>query len=93
LRRHLQLRALAVAVFGLAGGIVTGALLSALVVDLVVLTASGGRPQPPLRLAIGWPLTLSALAVLLALGAALVVTLARRAFHSPTAGRYTEVGA
>jgi hypothetical protein len=93
LRGHLRLRALAVASFGLAGGLVTGAILSALVVDLVVLTAGAGRPQPPLRLAIGWPLLALGLAVLLGVGGALVAAISRRAFHAPTAGRYTEVGA
>jgi hypothetical protein len=93
LRTHQRLRAVAVAAFGVAGGIVTGAVLSALVVDLVVLTAAAGRPQPPLSLAVGWPLTLLGLAALLVLGGALVALITRRAFHSPTAGRYTEVGA
>jgi hypothetical protein len=93
LRTHLRLRAFAVAGFGLVGGLVTGAILSALVVDLVVLTAGAGRPQPPLRLAIGWPLVLVGLAALLVAGGALVALITRRAFHAPTAGRYTEVGA
>ena len=93
LRRHLRLRALAVASFGVAGGLVTGAILSALVVDLVVLTAGAGRPEPPLRLAVGWPVVILGLALLLTLGGALVALISRRAFHSQTAGRYTEVGA
>jgi hypothetical protein len=92
LRRHLRLRALAVAGFGIAGGLVTGAILSALVVDLVVLTAGAGRPQPPLRLAIGWPVVVAGLALLLLVGGALVTVISRRAFEAPVAGRYTEVG-
>ena len=92
LRRHLRLRALAVAAFGVAGGLVTGAVLSALVVDLVVLTAGAGRPQPPLRLAIGWPVVIAGLLLLFAVGGALVAAISRRAFHAPVAGRYTEVG-
>jgi hypothetical protein len=92
LRRHLRLRALAVGAFGVAGGLVTGAILSALVVDLVVLTAAGGHPQPPLQLVIGWPVVTGGLVALLAVGGALVVAISNRAFHSPVAGRYTEVG-
>lgn len=93
LRRHLRLRALAVGSFGVAGGLVTGAVLSALVVDLVVLTAGAGRPEPPLRLAVGWPVVILGLAALLALGGLVVTLISRRAFHAQTAGRYTEVGA
>jgi len=93
LRRHLQLRALAVAGFGLAGGLATGAILSGLVVDLVVLTAGATKPEPPLRLALGWQLVAVGLALLLALGGLVVAAITRGAFRSPTAGRYTEVGA
>jgi hypothetical protein len=93
LRRHLRLRALAVAGFGLAGGLATGAILSALAVRFVTLTASGSSPAPPLRLAIGWPLVALSLALLTVVGAILVVAITRRAFHAQTAGRYTEVGA
>lgn len=93
LRRHLRLRALAVAGFGVAGGLVTGAILSALVVDLVVLTAGAARPQPALRLALGWPVVAIGLALLVAAGGVLVAVITRRAFHAPGAGRYTEVGA
>jgi hypothetical protein len=92
LRRHLRLRALAVAGFGLAGGLATGAVLSALAVRFVVLTASGSSPAPPLRLAIGWPLVALALALFTAFGAVLVAAITRHAFHAQTAGRYTEVG-
>jgi hypothetical protein len=56
LRLHLRLRALLVAVFGLAGGIVTGAILSTLVISLVSVTASAAQPEPPLRLVLDAPL-------------------------------------
>lgn len=93
LRRHLRLRALAIGSFGVAGGLVTGAILCALVVDLVVLTAGAGRPEPPLHLAIGWPVVILGLTALLALGGAVVAVISRRAFHLQATGRYTEVGA
>ena len=93
LRRHLRLRALAVAGFGLAGGLATGAVLSALAVRFVVLTAAGTSPEPPLRLALGWPLVALGLALLSAIAGILVAAITRHAFHAPTAGRYSEVGA
>src|SRR5207237_3582470 len=79
LRRHLRLRALAVAGFGLAGGVVTGAILSALVVDLVVLTAGAAHPEPPLRLALGWQIAALGLALFAAVGGVLVAAIARGA--------------
>jgi ABC-type lipoprotein export system ATPase subunit len=64
LRRHLLLRALAVAAVGIAGGVAAGAVVSALVVAVVSVTAGAGRPLPPLALAFDWPLALLALACL-----------------------------
>ena len=93
LRRHLRLRALAVAELGLAGGIVTGAVLSALVVDLVVLTANAAAPQPPLRLAVSWPVVLAALAGYVLLAAAIAVAATARAFRARSAGRLSEATA
>jgi hypothetical protein len=93
LRRHLRLRTLAVAGLGLAGGVVTGAVLSALVVDLIVLTANAASPQPPLRLALSWPVVLVALAGYLLLAAAIAVAGTARAFRSRSAGRLTEATA
>ena len=63
IRAHLRLRAALVAVFGVAGGVGLGAILSALVVSLVAITAGAGVPQPPLQLTIGAPLVLAAGAV------------------------------
>jgi hypothetical protein len=77
LRRHLRLRAAAIAGVGLGGGLATGAVLSALVVGLVTLTAAGADPEPPLRLAADWPLLLSGLAVIVVAGAAITALLTR----------------
>lgn len=93
LRRHLRLRSLAVAAFGLVGGVATGAVLSVLVVDLVAVTANAGSPQPPLRLAVGWPVVLLALAAYAALSAGLVALLTGRAFRARSAGRLSEATA
>jgi hypothetical protein len=77
LRRHLQLRALLVAVFGLAGGIATGAILSTLVLSLVTVTASAARPEPPLRVVLD-PTLLTAAVIGYALVACVLVVAATR---------------
>ena len=93
LRRHLRFRTLAVALLGLAGGVVTGAVLSALVVDLIVLTANAAAPQPPLLLALSWPVVLGALVLYVLLAVAIAVAGTARAFRSRSAGRLTEATA
>ena len=93
LRRHLRLRTAFAAVFGLVGGIATGALLAVLVVALVTLTATGGSPALPLLLGVEWPVVLLGLLVYLGLGALLVALVTRRAFRGDAAGRIAEAGA
>lgn len=66
IRRHLLLRAEAVAAVGIAGGIGAGAVVSALVVAVVAVTAGAGSPLPPLQLVVDWPLVALALAALAA---------------------------
>jgi hypothetical protein len=56
IRTHLRLRATLVAAFGVTGGLVLGAVLSALVISLVSVTAGAAEPEPPLGLALDWPL-------------------------------------
>jgi hypothetical protein len=92
LRRHVQLRALLLVVIGLAGGIATGAVLSALVVSLVEVTANATEPQPPLVLSVDWSVLGLGLLAYLAAAAALVAACAWSAFRSESAGRFTEVG-
>jgi len=90
LRRQLQLRALIVATAGVAGGILTGLVLSVLVVGFVELTANATSPNPPLVLSLDWlVVVLSALAAV-ALGAALVAFATRRAFRGASPPRYGE---
>ena len=62
IRAHLRLRALLVAAFGIAGGLVLGAILSVLVIALVSVTAGAVAPEPPLRLALDLPLLAGAAA-------------------------------
>jgi hypothetical protein len=83
LRRQLRLRASMAGVAGAAGGLVTGLVLSLLVVRFVELTANATEPQPPLQLSLDWlVIGLSALAALL-LAAALVGQATRRFFREP----------
>jgi hypothetical protein len=75
IRAHLRLRALLVAIFGIVGGIGLGAILSALVISLVSVTAGSAKPEPPLLLSLDLPL-LAAAAAAYVLLAALLVTAA-----------------
>ena len=79
LRRHLLLRAQTVAAVGIAGGIGAGAVVSALVVAVVAVTAGAGSPLPPLQLSFDWPLVATALAVLAAGSTALAAAAVRSA--------------
>lgn len=93
LRRHLRLRTLVVAAAGLAGGLGTGLALSALVTDLVTLTANAGAPQPPLRLILDLPLVLAGVVAYALLAWAVVGLATHAAFRGKAAGRVSEVGA
>ncbi len=90
LRRQLRLRALVVGLGGLAGGVLTALVLSLLVVGFVELTANAGVPNPPLALALDWPVVVVSALVASALATALVVSVTARSFRSPTPGRYGE---
>ncbi len=87
LRRQVRLRAAIVATAGLIGGAVTGAVLSALVVSLVRLTANAARPQPPLVVSVDWPLVGLFVLVYALLAAALVGFATARAFRAPAPAR------
>jgi hypothetical protein len=92
LRVHLQLRSMLVAVFGILGGLATGAVLAALIVALVTLTASAGSAEPPLMLGFNWPVVLLGLVLYGTAAAILVGVATRRAFRHDVAGRFAEVG-
>ena len=92
LRAHLQLRSAFVAVAGLLGGVATGAILAALIVALVTLTAGAGSPQPPLLLGIDWPVLLVGLAGYAVVAGVLVGAATHQGFRTRTAGRFAEVG-
>ncbi len=91
IRAHLRLRALLVAVFGILGGLGLGAILSALVISLVSVTAGSAKPEPPLLLSLDLPV-LAAAAVGYVLLAALIVT-AATALRGRAPARAAEVAA
>ena len=72
IRTHLRLRALLVAAFGIAGGLVLGAILSELVIALVSVTATAVQPEPPLQLSLDFPLLALAAVAYVALAVLLV---------------------
>jgi hypothetical protein len=82
-----------VALFGALGGIVTGVVLSALVLDLVRVTANLDAPQPPLVLAVDWRLVGLGAAGYVLLAAATIAIATGAGFRPRAAGRYREVGA
>ncbi len=71
IRTHLRLRSALVAAFGVLGGLGLGAILSALVISLVSVTAGAAEPEPPLRLSLDVPLL--ALAAVAYIAAAMVL--------------------
>jgi ABC-type antimicrobial peptide transport system permease subunit len=82
LQRHLRLRTLLVATAAAFGGIVTGAILATLVVRVVSVTAQATAPQPPLRLALDWPVLALAAAAYVAAAAAIATLATRGAFRA-----------
>ena len=60
------------AAFGIAGGLVLGAILSSLVISLVSVTAAAATPEPPLQLSLDLPLLALAALAYVALAIVLV---------------------
>jgi hypothetical protein len=81
LRRHLRLRSTAVVGVGVLGGAALGAVLSALVVAAVLVTANGGVPEPPLLLSVDWTLLALGLLAYVACALALVSLVTWNAFR------------
>jgi len=89
IRTHLRLRAALVAGFGVAGGIALGAILSALVIALVSVTAASAEPEPPLRLSLDLPLL--ALAAVAYVAAAVVLVAGATRLRGRAPSRAAEV--
>jgi hypothetical protein len=81
LRRHLRVRLAVTTVFGILGGVALGAVLSLLVVSVVLVTAGGALPEPPLVLAVDWPLLVAGVAGFLLAAALLTSSLTWHAFR------------
>jgi hypothetical protein len=89
LRGQVILRLASLAAFGVLCGLVTGAVLTAVISKLVAVGAGRTVPVPPLRLHVSWPeLALGLLGLALALGVTLALA-TRRAFSAavPRSGR------
>jgi hypothetical protein len=90
LRRHLLLRAAIVGALGVGGGIAAGAIVSALVVSVVTVTAGAGIALPPLRLTVDWRVAGIGLAALAAVSALAVLLAARNAYERVSRWRFAE---
>jgi putative ABC transport system permease protein len=90
LRRHLRLRAGIVAVLGLAGGVAAGAVVSALVVSVVTVTAGAGVSLPPLLLVVDWQVAGLALAALALVSVLAVLLATRNAYERVARWRFSE---
>jgi hypothetical protein len=81
LRRHLRLRSLGVLGFGVLFGLVLGAILSTIVVDVVRVTAGGELPEPPLLLSVNWSLLFGGIGLFVLLAAALAMVITWQALR------------
>ena len=88
LRRQLRLRAAMVAAGGVVGGALTALVLSVLVGGFVELTANAGVPNPPLVIAVDWPVVLLAALAAALLAAALIGVVTARTFRHASPERY-----
>jgi len=87
LRRSLLLRAVAVVVIAVPGGVIIGLLLSRLSTALVRLTAVGTDPVPPLALAVSAQWSVLAVAAGVAAGLAVCAAVAAAALREPLPSR------
>jgi hypothetical protein len=81
LRHHLDLRAAAVVLAGLVGGLVIGAVLALAVLKALAVSANSTEPVPPLRLEPDWAVLAVALVVFVGLSTAAAGFLTRSAFR------------
>jgi hypothetical protein len=85
LRRHLRLRALAVLVAGLLGGLAIGGALTLAVVEALAVSANATDPVPPLVVEPGWVALALSLGLFVALALVAGGLQTRAAFRDPTA--------
>jgi hypothetical protein len=87
LARHLWLRSAAVLVAGIAAGLVTGALASLLITDVVAVTANATPAEPPLVTIVPWQLLMVGVLAFTLLALSLAAFLARRPFMAAAPAR------
>ena len=85
LRHQVRLRAGAVLVAGLVGGLLLGAVLALAVLKAIAVSANSTAPVPPLVLAPDWPMLILGFVLFTALALGLVALLTRAAFREQTA--------
>src|SRR5215207_2262484 len=90
LRRLVRMRQLVVGLAGVVGGLLAGAILAGIVVDVVAVSASGSSPVPPLEPSTDAGLVLAGLLVLGLTGTMIVLSATRSAFREGEAGRPAE---
>jgi hypothetical protein len=91
LRHQVRLRAGAVLLAGLIGGLLLGAVLALVVLKALAVSANSTTPVPPLVLAPDWPVLILGLVLFSALAFGLVALLTRASFREQTATPATEV--
>jgi predicted lysophospholipase L1 biosynthesis ABC-type transport system permease subunit len=89
-QRHLLFRAAVVGVLGVLGGIAAGAVLGALVVAVVTVTAGAESALPPLELVLDWNVAAAGIVVLVLAAAAGAVAIARGAYDRVARTRFSE---
>jgi ABC-type antimicrobial peptide transport system permease subunit len=85
LRRQVRLRAGAVLLAGLVGGLALGAVLALVVLKALAVSANSTEPVPPLVLAPDWPVLLLGSVVFVALALGVIALLTRTAFREQAA--------
>jgi hypothetical protein len=85
LRQQVRLRAGAVLLAGLVGGLALGAVLALVVLKALAVSANSTEPVPPLVLAPDWPVLLIGSALFVALALGVVALLTRTAFREQSA--------
>ncbi len=85
LRHQVRLRAGAVLVAGLVGGLLLGAVLALAVLKAIAVSANSTAPVPPLVLAPDWPVLILGFVLFTALALGLVALITRAAFREQTA--------
>ena len=85
LRRHLRLRALAVLLAGIVGGLAIGGALTLAVVEALAVSANSTDPVPPLVLEPGWAELFLSLGIFVALALVACGLQTRAAFRDRTA--------